>query len=134
MVVAAKRVPGLEEAHGYALEVDLFASPLNHKLPDYVARFDDPRAIAQDALSLQWNRWSQVYLLSPTALVPEVARKLQEYAGGGLLVVLASKFHNLLLPRRCLQRVLPIQVRPCQTVQGRRIFDTASSTWIALSF
>ena len=35
----------------YTPEVDLFATRLNHQVPQYVARYPDPGALATDALS-----------------------------------------------------------------------------------
>ena len=124
----------LEEAHGSMLEIDLFASPLNFKIPQYVARFNDPQAIAQDALTLCWNQWSQIYVFPPFSLIPEVTRKLESYTGGGLLVVLDSKEHRLLLPHHRVSKIIPLILPPAQLVQGELIYAKTSSDWIALSF
>ena len=50
----SKRLPGLQ--------VDLFATEYNHKLPCYVAPNLDPQAFAMDALLLDWNQWDRIYL------------------------------------------------------------------------
>ena len=58
------------------LEVDLFATHLNNKLPVFVAPCPDPRAIAVDAISTPWERWNHLYLYPPTPLIPKVLAKL----------------------------------------------------------
>ena len=37
----------------------------NRNLPIYVAPNHDPRAIATDAFSLDWNRWKTIFLFPP---------------------------------------------------------------------
>ena len=69
--------------HGQNLQVDLFASPLNHKLPKYFCPFSYPGALAQDALAQDWNLFSQVLIFPPPDLTKEVAKKLLYFLGGG---------------------------------------------------
>ena len=59
------------------LEIDLFASSFNHRLPAYCSRVVDRKAVARDALSLHWGRWS-AYAFPPFALIPLVLRKVAE--------------------------------------------------------
>ena len=42
--------------HFYVLEIDLFASRLNHQLPLYVSRLPDPSASAVDAFHQDWSQ------------------------------------------------------------------------------
>ena len=73
----------LQKQHGKALQADLFASPLNHKLPIYCCPFQFPLAWAQDALAQDWNRFNQVLVFPPPNLAKEVAKKLLSFKGGG---------------------------------------------------
>lgn len=59
------------------LEVDLFASRLNHKLPKYVALRPDPKAIAVDAFSMSWSN-SYFYVFAPFSLTRMILRKIVE--------------------------------------------------------
>ena len=51
----------LELLHGIKLQIDLFASPLNHKLEKFVCPFSYPTAWGTDALSLDWNQFKTIY-------------------------------------------------------------------------
>ena len=73
----------LEAQHGTPLQVDLFASPLNHKLPAYFCPFPFPQALGMDALVQEWNQFSQVLIFPPPNLVGEMSKKLIAYTGGG---------------------------------------------------
>ena len=73
--------------HGSALQADLFASPLNHKLPVYFCPFPFPQAQGTDALVQDWNRFNQVLIFPPPDLIKEVAKRLIAYKGGGVLVL-----------------------------------------------
>ena len=59
------------------LEIDLFASRLNHKLPCYVSRFPEPDAWAVDAFSLIWSN-NSFYIFPPFSLIPRILQKLEE--------------------------------------------------------
>lgn len=67
------------------LRVDLFASALNHQLPLYCSRVQDPGAWALDAFSISW-RGIQAYAFPPIALIPRVLRKIREDKAVVLLV------------------------------------------------
>ena len=41
----------------FVLEIDLFASRLNHKVPLYMSRDPDPGSMAVDAFRQSWGRW-----------------------------------------------------------------------------
>ena len=69
-------------------QVDLFASPSNHRLPLYLtAEFKTP-AGGPDAFLSDWNRWDYVYLFPPpdTRTMLEVFRHLEVFRGRVLLV------------------------------------------------
>ena len=71
----------LVSQHGPSLQADLFASPLNHKLPVFCCPFNYPGAL-QDALAQDWNQFSQVLIFPPPNLAKEVAKKLLYFRGG----------------------------------------------------
>ena len=68
--------------HGSALQADLFASPLNHKLPVYFCPFPFPHAQGTDAFVQDWNLFTQVLIFPPPTLIGETAKKLIAYKGG----------------------------------------------------
>lgn len=58
-------------------DVDLFASRLNHKLPLYVSRARDPKALATDALVAPWKGFQLLYLFPPLPLLPRVLKRVK---------------------------------------------------------
>ena len=68
------------------LQIDLFATSANHLLPLYVAPNVDPKAVATDALSLDWNRWQSIYLFPLQKLLLKVLHKLRSFKGTAALV------------------------------------------------
>lgn len=62
-------------------QVDLFASPRNHKLPVFVSPFAHPKAAAVDALAISWNQWNNLYLFPPPELLLKVAQRLETFQG-----------------------------------------------------
>ena len=59
------------------LNIDLFATDLNHKLPVYVSPCPDPSAWAVDALSIRWTGMA-AYAFPPFPLIPKVLLKVKE--------------------------------------------------------
>ena len=57
------------------LQVDLFASSLNHQLPEYVSQTEDPQAWKTNALKFEWTDLI-AYAFPPTFLVPEVLKRI----------------------------------------------------------
>ena len=55
-------------------QIDLFATRFNHKLPQYVSPVPDPKALAIDALEMNWSGLL-LYSFPPTALCPLVVKK-----------------------------------------------------------
>ena len=55
--------------------VDLFATRFNHKLPLYVSPVQDNKALAIDALSMDWNHL-HAYAFPPFILIPAVLEKI----------------------------------------------------------
>ena len=66
-----------------ALEVDLFASALNARLPRYCSRVQDPAAWRIDAFPFPWKGF-RGYAFLPISLIPHALRKTREdQAWGG---------------------------------------------------
>ncbi|XP_058037816.1 uncharacterized protein LOC131197588 [Ahaetulla prasina] len=66
-------------------KVDLFATPSNHQLPRFFARFPSPGAEAVDALRSPWPL-ELLYAFPPLPLIPKVIRKLLEEKAELILV------------------------------------------------
>ena len=74
------------------LQVDLFATRLNHQLPMFVSPLPDHLAIAQDAMVVDWNKWQSIYLFPPVNLLRQVLVKLKSFKG--LAVVVAPEWRK----------------------------------------
>ena len=116
----------LQREHGAPLQIDLFASPLNHKLPRYCCPFPFPQAWSVDALAQDWNQFSQIFLFPPPNLYKEVAKNLLWYRGGGVLILDSVPANLRLFPRRFLRREIALEP-PEQSVLGRRVRATGES-------
>ena len=107
------------------MQIDLFASPLNNKLPLYCTPFPFPLAAAEDALAQDWNKFSQIYFFPPPNLYKEVACNLLWYRGGGMILE-SDPTCLRLFPRRFLKKEIPL-AQPEQVVLGRRVKATERS-------
>ena len=58
--------------------VDLFATWFNHKLPLYVSPVQYNKALAIDALSIDWNHL-HAYAFPPFILIPAVLEKIRQH-------------------------------------------------------
>ena len=58
------------------LQINLFATESNLKLPSYVAPNLVTLAFASNALSVDWNQWEAIYLFPPVNLLLKVLHKL----------------------------------------------------------
>ena len=68
------------------LNVDLFASRLNHQLPQYVSWKSDPGCIAVDAFSLNWHSYN-FYAFPPFSLIARCLQKICVDKASGIIVV-----------------------------------------------
>ena len=57
--------------------VDLFASRVNHQIPEFVSWRPEPGAIATDAFNIPWD-FPLSYLLPPFCLIPMCLRKVMQ--------------------------------------------------------
>ena len=62
-------------SHFPFMEIDLFATRLNNKLPRFVSPFPDPLAEESDALTIEWDGL-QAYAFPPFAIISEVLHKV----------------------------------------------------------
>jgi len=65
----------MREAH--QCNVDLFATRLNHQLPQYVSWRPDPFALGTDAMQIPWTGWKG-YAFPPFVLISKILRKVRE--------------------------------------------------------
>ena len=69
----------------YTTEVDLFATRLNHQVPQYVARYPDPGALATDDFLQDWSGWT-VFIHPPIVLIPRIFMQMKQDKATGLLI------------------------------------------------
>ena len=71
---------------GHNPEVDLFATEWNRQLPVFCTLYKCAATDLRDALSLDWDRWKEVYLFPPPLLILQVLEKISRHHGKSLLV------------------------------------------------
>ena len=67
-------------------DIDLFASRVNHKIPEFVSWRPEPNAVATNALNLTWN-YHLSYLFPPFSLIPLCLKKIQRDQAECILIV-----------------------------------------------
>ena len=60
------------------LQVDLFATSLNHQLKTFVSPCPDGKAEGVDAMKINWENWQNLYIYPPTNMISKVLAKLKE--------------------------------------------------------
>ena len=68
------------------LDVDMFASRLNHKTPHYIARRPDPKPEAIDAFTIDWSKYNLIYCFLPFSLIGKVLQFITESKTTAILV------------------------------------------------
>ena len=68
-------------------DIDLFASRLNNKVPEYSAWQPDPGAKYVDAFTAFWGGDKQVYVFPPFGILPRVLQKFWQDSAEGLVIV-----------------------------------------------
>ena len=66
--------------------VDLFATRMNYRLPNFVSPFHDPMAIATDAFLFQWD-FMEMHAFPPFHVIRKVLNKLHSLKGAKLILV-----------------------------------------------
>ena len=68
-------VPPVVVGMGLPETVDLFATHLNCRIPNFVSPFEDPEVIATDAFLYNWD-YQDLYAFPPLPLIRKVLNKL----------------------------------------------------------
>lgn len=68
-------------------DIDMFASRLNYQLLPYVAWRPDPQAIAIDAFTVDWSKYSLIYAFPPFSVISRVLQKIQMEQTEAIIVV-----------------------------------------------
>ena len=68
------------------VEVDLMATFHNRKVETFVSPLPHPAAAAIDVITVDWNRWNQVYVFPPKTFMMQLLPKLHSYQYHGVLV------------------------------------------------
>jgi hypothetical protein len=55
--------------------IDLFATKMNNRLPQYISSLPDPKALAANALAVSWDGMN-AYAFPPTHLIQAVLNKV----------------------------------------------------------
>ena len=63
------------------------ATPLNDKLPVFICSYPEPKALAVDAMSVDWEWFGVAYIFPPTGQVRDV---LTKFRGMNLTLVLIA--------------------------------------------
>ena len=70
----------------WPVQIDLFATPANHRCSIYFSPYRDPQSAGTDAFLQSWDGL-QAYTFPPFAIIPRVLAKLQESRGTELTLV-----------------------------------------------
>lgn len=102
-------------------EVDLFATYRNAVVPRFVSPFPDPRALAVDALALDWSHRGLMYAFPPWKLIPEVIRKWRVSRGITLILVTPMRSIDSWVPELLSEAVtyIPLESVSSTPVSGR---------------
>ena len=60
------------------MQVDLFATRHNNRLPTFVSPFPDPQAVAIDGLTFNWEG-QDLYAFPPAVIIPKVVQRLSQF-------------------------------------------------------
>ena len=63
--------------HRWSVNIDLFATSMNHRLPAYFSLVVDPQALATDAMTQFWDGL-QAYAFPPFGFIPNVLAKVRQ--------------------------------------------------------
>ena len=105
------------------MQVDLFATRFNHRLPLFVSPFPDPQALAVDGLSLDWEG-RDLYAFPPTSLIPTILKRLTLFSCSMTLIAPLDwrRSWTTDLLRRSTQPPLALPMRPDLLIQPGQPF------------
>ena len=110
-------------------QIDLFATRENRKLNNFISPFPDHLALGIDAFTIDWNRWTCIYLFPPTNLILKVLENLMHFEGTAIIVAplwpRAPWFHLLSSITKPFKIPNPVL---SQIVQGVKSYDTSVLT------
>ena len=67
---------------------DIFASRLNYQLKPLPSWVPDPKAVAADAFTLNWNKqYIYVYIFPPFSIIPRILQNIEEDQAQALMIV-----------------------------------------------
>jgi len=67
-------------------DIDLFASRLNYQCENYVAWRPDPGAVAINAFTVDWEKYTNCFLFPPFSMVTKVLQKMVQDNAQGIIV------------------------------------------------
>lgn len=82
-----RTIRDLERKWQISLDIDVFASHSNRRLPKYFSRFFDERALGTDAFQQAWTRQHQLWLHPPYKLIALTCAYARIYRARGILIV-----------------------------------------------
>ncbi|CAJ0928014.1 unnamed protein product [Ranitomeya imitator] len=77
MVLTSGGLPSDLSSRWGTPDVDLTASRVNRKVPQFVSRSRDPLAVGVDALAIPWSQFELPYLFPPLPLLPKLLKKIK---------------------------------------------------------
>ncbi len=91
------------------VDIDMFASCINNKLPRYVSWHRDPYSVHVDAFTLDWTNQS-LYVFSPFSVIPRIVHKLNTQTPRKLIIVYPEWPTQAWYPAltRLLKRTMPL--------------------------
>ena len=105
------------------LQVDLFATSLNHQLKTFISPCPDEKAAAVDAMMVDWNRWNHLYLYPPTSLISKVLAKLNETQFQSAVLITPDRptgpWHMALHLKRIPSTIIKVHLQ--QIVKGKLV-------------
>ena len=111
------------------LQVDVFATRLNNKLPIFISPCMDSKAQAVDALSTSWERWDHLYMFPPTNMISRALAKLDTTSFKSAVLVTPETPTRPWYMSLCLRetRSVPLEVTLQQTVVGKMVHKAPPS-------
>ena len=112
------------------LQVDLFATSLNHQLPTFVSPCPDDKATAVDALLIDWGKWDHIYLFPPTPMISKALQKLIQSNIQTAIMLTREEpsrpWYQLLISKLSQLNILEVKLQ--QQVGSMLQFETSGST------